>query len=166
MAASHPDSTPTLEYIFWGIGAFNNGDNSAVFRYQEAPAMETTDKPRVLLVDDERLILRCLSRFLREVCEVFTANDYEEAEDLLLCQRVDAVVSDCRMPGRGGADVLSASLILQPAALRIMYSADAPHNIDALEKSGVIEHFFEKPGHRELKALLVTLSPRILDKAS
>lgn len=130
-------------------------------------AMENINKPRVLLVDDERLILRCLSRFLRKICVVFTANDYDQAEDVLLSKRVDVVVSDCRMPGRGGADVLTASLILQPDALRIMYSADAPPNLEELEQSGIVERFFEKPGHNELFALMQTLSHHtILDKAS
>lgn len=129
-------------------------------------AMETINKPRVLLVDDELLLLRCLTRFLRRICEVFTADDYDQAEDLLLSQRVDAVVSDCRMPGRDGAEVLRASLILQPDALRVMYSSDAPPNLEDLQQSNIVEHFFEKPGHNELFTLLKTLSPRILDKAS
>ncbi len=129
-------------------------------------AMEIINKPRVLLVDDERLILRCLSRFFRRTCEIFTANNYLQAEKLLQQQRFDAVVSDNSMPGGGGEDVLCISFLLQPDALRIMYSADAPPNIDKLQGAGIVEHFFEKPGHNELHALLKTLTPKILDKAS
>ncbi len=75
-------------------------------------ASEIKEKLRVLLVDDEQLIVRCLARFLHEICEVFTAESYDQAEGIMLRERLDAVVSDCRMPGRGGADVLCASLVL------------------------------------------------------
>ena len=129
-------------------------------------AGEIKEKPRVLLVDDEQLIVRCLARFLREICEVFTAESYDEAERVMLHGHLDAVVSDCRMPGRGGADVLSASLVLQPDALRVMYSSAAPSNLDQLQETNIVERFVDKPGHNELKAMLATLPQRILDKAS
>ena len=129
-------------------------------------AMETISKPKVLLVDDERLLLRCLTRFLRRICEIFTAESYDQAVEIMQREQLDAVVSDCRMPGRDGADVLCVCLMLQPDTLRIMYSSDPPPNLEHLEQSGIVEHFFEKPGHNELFALLETLTPRILDKAS
>lgn len=129
-------------------------------------AIEIKEKPRVLLVDDEQLIVRCLARFLREICDVVTAESYDQAEQVMLRERLDVVVSDCRMPGRGGEDVLCASLVLQPDALRVMYSSDAPANLEQLQESNIVEQFVEKPGHNELKAMLATLPPRALDKAS
>ena len=130
-------------------------------------AKEYTHKPRVLLVDDERLILRCLGRLLRGICEIFTAQDYHQARARIQQQPLDAVVSDCRMPGHGGADVLAAARELQPNAVRIMCSSEPPQNLQQLQRTGIVQHYVDKAHTRGLQILLESLGPPdVLNKAS
>src|SRR5262249_61839132 len=64
--------------------------------------------PRVLVVEDERKVLRGLERGLRaEGYEVLAAADGEEGLRLALAQRPDCVVLDLMLPGRPGLEVLA-----------------------------------------------------------
>ena len=63
--------------------------------------------PIVLVVDDEAPVRALLSRTLRtEGYAVLTANDGQEALDLMAVQKVDAVVADISMPRMGGMEML------------------------------------------------------------
>ena len=65
-------------------------------------------KPRVLVVDDEKELLRSIERILRrDDLEVTTATSAEEA--LLGMQQTvppDLIISDLMMPGIGGLEML------------------------------------------------------------
>jgi len=70
---------------------------------------------RVLLVDDHAPVLRFLAlAFKSNGCVVSTAASAEEAFDLLSLQTFDLVVSDIKMPGLSGLDVLRAVKGRQP----------------------------------------------------
>lgn len=70
---------------------------------------------RVLLVDDHAPILRFLaSAFSAHGCEVSTAATAEKALDLLADHSFDLVVSDIKMPGLSGLDLLRAVKGKQP----------------------------------------------------
>lgn len=70
---------------------------------------------RVLLVDDHAPILRFLaSAFAAHGCEVSTAGTAEKALELLSVQSFDLVVSDIKMPGLSGLDLLRAVKGKQP----------------------------------------------------
>src|SRR5439155_25982901 len=70
---------------------------------------------RVLLVDDHAPVLRFLAlAFKSNGCVVSTAASAEEAFDLLTQQPFDLVVSDIKMPGLSGLDVLRAVKGRQP----------------------------------------------------
>src|SRR5437773_3917230 len=70
---------------------------------------------RVLLVDDHAPVLRFLAlAFKSNGCVVSTAASAEEAFDLLSVQPFDLVVSDIKMPGLSGLDVLRAVKGRQP----------------------------------------------------
>src|SRR5436190_6373946 len=69
----------------------------------------------VLLVDDHAPVLRFLAlAFKSNGCVVSTAASAEEAFDLLSLQSFDLVVSDIKMPGLSGLDVLRAVKGRQP----------------------------------------------------
>ncbi len=64
---------------------------------------------RILLVDDERLLLASLTRALhvqRPAWEIDTASDGVEAMRLLKTQRVDCLITDIQMPGMDGMALL------------------------------------------------------------
>lgn len=108
---------------------------------------------RILLVDDEPVVLSALSRALRALSHtVLQAQDYDQAVQVLQSEAVDVVVSDNAMPGRSGVDVLRAALRMQPTARRIMCSANPPANLEELKTIGVIHRFCAKPWCQDILA--------------
>jgi DNA-binding NtrC family response regulator len=90
---------------------------------------------KILLVDDEESVLRALKRFLiRKGFEVEIAHCGQEALDNLDRIRPDVVVSDFKMPGMDGAQLLATVAHKLPSARRILLSgcADLPLGIDAV----------------------------------
>ena len=76
---------------------------------------------RVLFVDDEPNILKAIQRLLRtEPLEILTAQRPEEALELLDRSEVQLVVSDHRMPGMSGVDLLSVVRERYPQIVRVM----------------------------------------------
>ena len=64
--------------------------------------------PRILVVEDERKVLRSLERGLRaEGHEVLTASTGEEGFQLAVARRPDCIVLDLMLPGRDGFQVLA-----------------------------------------------------------
>ena len=71
-------------------------------------AVSTARPGRLLLVDDEEHILRSLRRVLRQSgWEIETAPDGEAGLHLFERFRPEVVISDFRMPGLNGVDLLS-----------------------------------------------------------
>lgn len=63
----------------------------------------------MLLVDDEPEVLDVTSRFPSGAgCRVLTAASVDQALAVLRDSRVDLVLTDLRLPGRGGEDLLVA----------------------------------------------------------
>jgi two-component system, probable response regulator PhcQ len=84
---------------------------------------------QVVIVDDELHVLTALRRTLRRLPFLFgrpvalhTFSDAEGALVLLLTQPVDVVISDFRMPGMGGIELLRRTKELQPHAGRLLMS--------------------------------------------
>ena len=73
---------------------------------------KTNSKPSILIVDDERGSREVLARFLRPEYDVTTAEDGEIGVNLLSRNNYDLVLTDIRMPGAGGFDVLKKTLSL------------------------------------------------------
>ncbi len=90
---------------------------------------------KILLVDDEQSVLVALRRFLRRKgFEVEVAQNGQEALDSLDRIRPDVVVSDFKMPGMNGAQLLATVAQRFPSARRIMLSgcAEVPLGVDAV----------------------------------
>ncbi len=81
---------------------------------------------RVLVVDDEQGIVESLRILLRrEGYEVFTALDGKEALGILRRERLDLVLTDIRMPGTSGLDILSFVRQADPDMPVILMTAQA-----------------------------------------
>jgi diguanylate cyclase (GGDEF)-like protein len=123
------------------------------------PPLAETLAPRakVLCVDDEPLNLELLARSLRRRFDVLTAGSPEQGLDLLHDNADIAVVlSDYRMPGMTGAELLSVAARVCPDARRVLITgyADADNLIAAIN-SGPIHYVVVKPWkHQELHQLL------------
>lgn len=104
-------------------------------------------KKRVLLVDDEAAVLAALSRTLRtQGYEVSGASDGAEALRLMRSSPAQVVISDYRMPGMQGTEVLGRIESFWPETVRIILSGYADYDtvMDAIE-SGVVHKFLAKP---------------------
>ncbi len=83
------------------------------------PAME--ERPRVLIVDDEKFIRDILADFLgMEGYVVRTAEDGAAALNELTQARYDLIISDLKMPRMGGIELLEAIGVHAPQALTVI----------------------------------------------
>ncbi len=116
-----------------------------------------TDRPRVLLVDDEESILNSLRRLLRgQPYEVLLATSGAQALEIMALEPVDLVMSDARMPNMDGATLLAHIHQHYPDTLRILLTgyADLTTIVKAINE-GQIDRYISKPWHDE--ELLLTL---------
>jgi response regulator RpfG family c-di-GMP phosphodiesterase len=102
---------------------------------------------KVLFVDDEDHILQSIKRQLRKRFQVYTALGGEEALVILKNEGPFAViVSDMRMPGIDGIQLLTKVRDLYPDIVRLMLTGNADQEtaIEAVNK-GQIFRFLSKP---------------------
>lgn len=110
----------------------------------------TTAKARVLFVDDEPRILTTMRMLFRNHYDVFFAESGQKALDLLKIQPVDVIVSDQRMPGMTGIEMLRAARELNPNAMRILLTGYSDLNaIIGSINEGEIFRFVNKPWSNE-----------------
>ncbi len=77
--------------------------------------------PKILFVDDEEEILQSIKReFHFEPFEILTAKSAVEALKILAGEHVDIIVSDDRMPGMSGSELLAEVNRLHPEICKIM----------------------------------------------
>jgi len=89
--------------------------------------------PRILIVDDERGILAALQRTLRrEGYEILTAGSAAAALRLLDEQPIDLVLSDQKMPGSSGLEILREAARRRPEAARLLITG-WPDEVPAAE---------------------------------
>lgn len=104
-------------------------------------------KKQILFVDDEPNILSGLRRMMRSMREEFDclcATSGREALAILDKNHVDLVVSDMRMPGMDGAELLTLVKKLHPRVIRIMLTGYADDK-SVLRTIGVVHQFPSKP---------------------
>src|SRR5690349_6712059 len=82
--------------------------------------MNQVVKARVLFVDDEPRVLSTMRMLFRNHYEMFFAESGQAALDLLAKQTVDVIVSDQRMPGMTGIEMLRSARERNPHAMRIL----------------------------------------------
>jgi DNA-binding response OmpR family regulator len=85
---------------------------------------DTTVKPRILLVDDDKAVRETLEAILEmEQFEVSAAGSVAEALHLIDTESFDALVSDLHMPGAGdGFTVISAMRHRHPNAITLFFT--------------------------------------------
>lgn len=106
-----------------------------------------TRPARILLVDDEKFILRSIERLLRgEKREIDTASSAAEALALLARSQYDLVISDHRMPDMTGLELMVEVRRLYPDTIRIILTgyADQQVAIEAINH-GEVYRFLTKP---------------------
>ena len=126
-------------------------------------------KTRVLVVDDKENMLKLFEKILADGYEVSTAGDGSRALALVAGESFDVVVTDIRMPGAGGFEVLRAVKARSPSTEVVMMTgygtvADA---VQAM-KMGAYD-YLEKPFDPDAAAMVVSRAAerkRLKDEAA
>jgi two-component system response regulator AtoC len=113
-------------------------------------------KTRVLVVDDKENMLRLFEKILADGYELATAGDGSRALALIANESFDVVVTDIRMPGAGGFEVLRAVKARSPSTEVVVMTgygtvADA---VQAM-KMGAYD-YLEKPFDPDAAAMVVS----------
>lgn len=83
-----------------------------------------SQKYTILVVDDEPASLRMFERLLRQHYNVICATSGEEALNILKKEKVSLLISDHRMPGITGVELLQKSISIDPDMVRIIITGD------------------------------------------
>ena len=126
------------------------------------PAPRTARAPVVLIVDDEPSIVEALDRVLtKEGLQVRSAATGQQALDVLRAHPVHVMITDLRMPGMSGDDLLKAAKALTPEVEVIVMTAYGTiENAVEVMKLGAYD-FIAKPLKR---AAIVAAVRKALDK--
>ena len=123
---------------------------------------------RVLLVDDEPNILKAITRvFRREGYQILTANSGREALDLLETEQFHLMLSDFRMPGMDGGELIKRAKARYPEMIRIMLTghADTSSVMDAINE-GAVYKFICKPWNDDDLRVTVALALQQFEHAA
>jgi len=138
---------------------------------------------KIMIVDDEAANLRLLERLFRHDYEVITAESGEEALRLLCQHDAALLITDQRMPGMTGVELLERTVPLRPRMVRIILTGytdvetlveaingghvykyvTKPWNNDDLRQtvSRALEHFETNRARHELEMMNQRLAARL-----
>ncbi len=105
-----------------------------------------SQKPRVLVIDDERLVGNLLARFLRSKLDVTVMDDAQKAVELMANETFDIVLTDLRMPGISGVEIIAKASALdnKPPVVVMSGHASTDGTMDEVMAAGAAG-FLEKP---------------------
>jgi CheY-like chemotaxis protein len=129
-------------------GSAGNSAGGSGDRRESSPrGGEAAVPDRILLVDDEELVVLTLERMLRGHFNLETAIGPEAGMDAIAFRGPYAVVlSDMRMPGMTGVELLTQVKLLNPATIRLVLTGNAfDDRVKAAVRSGVVDGIVEKP---------------------
>jgi type II secretory ATPase GspE/PulE/Tfp pilus assembly ATPase PilB-like protein/FixJ family two-component response regulator len=124
------------------------------------PEAEASERFTLLFVDDEENVLKALKRvFLEENYKLFIAGNADQALELIDRENIQLVISDFKMPGMHGVDLLREIKKRKPAIIRIMLTghADVQAVMGAVNE-GAVYKFITKPWNDEDLRLSVSLA--------
>lgn len=110
----------------------------------------------LLIVDDEKEILRSLTLTFMDDYEVFTASSGIEGLEIVKQQEIALVIADQRMPEMTGVEFLEKVLAINPCIIRIILTGytDTASLIQAINK-GHIYQYINKPWERHELRIIV-----------
>jgi serine/threonine-protein kinase len=126
-------------------------------------------RPRVLFVDDEERILNALKNIFRAKYHVLTAANGHEALEFIRRFKIPVIVSDQRMPGMQGVELLRQARELSPDSVRILLTgySDLASIVGSIN-DGEVYRFISKPwDNQELQNVMaeaVAIGNRMLER--
>jgi putative two-component system response regulator len=111
----------------------------------------------ILFVDDEQYILKSLERIFKgSGHSIHTASNGPAALAILERENIDLIITDYRMPGMDGIELLKIAKSIRPSAARIMLTgfSDLDVTISAINE-GEIHKYITKPWENDALLALV-----------
>jgi DNA-binding NtrC family response regulator len=101
--------------------------------------------PTLLIVDDEKATRDGLRSALEEEFDVFLASNHKEASSVLKSEKVDLLLTDLRLGGDSGMDILDEVLAMENPPVAIMMTAygSVDTAVEAMRRGAW--HFVTKP---------------------
>ena len=105
---------------------------------------------KIMIVDDEPANLRTLERLFRTDYQVVTAPSGADALELLQQHDVALLISDQRMPGMTGVELMTKTIAIRPQMVKILLTGytDVGALIEALN-SGLVYRYLTKPWNND-----------------
>ena len=122
--------------------------------------------PTILIVDDEPHSVAAMRMALEDDFVVLEASNAAEASALMEDHWVQVIVSDQRMPGKSGVELLKEIRDRWPETVRIIVTGYTETNdmIDAINEAGIYQ-FITKPWHPEQLLMAIRNAARLFELA-
>jgi serine/threonine-protein kinase len=126
-------------------------------------------RARILFVDDEERILTALKTIFRGRYHVLTATNGQEALEFISQFKIPVIVSDQRMPGMQGVEVLRRAREISPDSVRILLTgySDLASIVGSINE-GEVYRFISKPwDNQDLQLIIaeaVEIGLRMIDR--
>ncbi|MFP4380175.1 MAG: HDOD domain-containing protein [Candidatus Sumerlaeia bacterium] len=108
-------------------------------------------KKRILFVDDEERVLEAIRRMMRPMrkeWDVEAVNSGKKALEILENEKFDVIVSDIKMPGMDGAQLLDLVRRKYPGIARVVLSGHADKEV-IIKLVGTVHQYLSKPCNGE-----------------
>jgi serine/threonine-protein kinase len=124
------------------------------------PPVTAIRRPALLFVDDEERVVNALRSVFKDSYRVVTATGAEQALGMVRRERFHVVVSDQRMPGMLGVDLLREVKDIAPNSVRILLTgySDLAAIVGSVNE-GEVYRFIHKPWHHE--ELMATMAEAV-----
>lgn len=111
---------------------------------------------RLLFVDDEERIVSLLRTIFRQSYEVHIATSADEALKIISAMHIHVIVSDQRMPGMLGIELLSKVRLLSPNTMRILLTgySDLAAIVGSVNDGEVFRYINKPWDHTEIKEII------------
>ena len=118
--------------------------------------MVAARRPSILVIDDEAHVVESIQELLRLEYRVLGATRASDAIGILGEQPVDVVMTDQRMPGMTGVELLHQVREMHPDAMRLLFTgyADIRAVIDAINRGNVYRYITKPWDPDELQAVV------------
>ena len=102
----------------------------------------SSDPPAILLVDDEPEILHSLKGLLRREFSLHTAENGDQALQILREFPIQVLMTDQRMPEMSGSELLRHAIRVSPDTLQIIFTgyADIRAIVEAVNRGGLYRY--------------------------
>ena len=126
------------------------GPDQAVAEPSSGPPLTSTRRPALLFVDDEERVVNALRTVFKDSYRVVTATGGEQALGMVRREKFHVVVSDQRMPGLLGVDLLREVKGIAPNTVRILLTgySDLAAIVGSVNE-GEVYRFIHKPWQQE-----------------